>query len=75
MFHWFYQTNKGRCRPWGDPHVITFDGNNNDVYGVAWYQLSAATDVALDRIKLFHDWLSLTDRYKERFEERWLYRI
>ena len=28
------------CRAWGDPHVITFDGANNDVYGVATYVLA-----------------------------------
>ena len=25
------------CRAWGDPHVVTFDGANNDVYGIATY--------------------------------------
>ena len=29
-----------QCRAWGDPHVITFDGANNDVYGVATYVLA-----------------------------------
>ena len=27
------------CRAWGDPHVITFDGAQNDVYGVGEYIL------------------------------------
>ena len=27
----------GKCRAWGDPHVITYDGATNDVYGVANY--------------------------------------
>ena len=25
------------CRAWGDPHITTFDGANNDVYGVGKY--------------------------------------
>ena len=25
------------CKAWGDPHVVTFDGAQNDVYGVASY--------------------------------------
>ena len=28
------------CRAWGDPHVITFDKAQNDVYGVATYVLA-----------------------------------
>ena len=27
----------GNCNAWGDPHVVTFDGALNDVYGVATY--------------------------------------
>ena len=30
----------GECRAWGDPHVVTFDGAQNDVYGVAIYVLA-----------------------------------
>ena len=32
------------CRAWGDPHVITFDGANNDVYGVATYILAQSDE-------------------------------
>ena len=28
------------CKAWGDPHVITFDGAQNDVYGVGTYIFS-----------------------------------
>ena len=28
------------CKPWGDPHVVTFDGAQNDVYGQATYILT-----------------------------------
>ena len=27
----------GECKAWGDPHVVTFDGASNDVYGIASY--------------------------------------
>ena len=37
----------GVCRAWGDPHVETFDGLRNDVYGEAWYQLSQTTEAGL----------------------------
>ena len=30
----------GNCNAWGDPHVVTFDGAQNDVYGVANYVFS-----------------------------------
>ena len=32
--------NFGRCYAWGDPHVVTFDSANNDVYGVANYRFA-----------------------------------
>ena len=35
------------CRPWGDPHVITFDGTQLDVYGVATYILSQTTSAGV----------------------------
>ena len=35
------------CRAWGDPHVITFDGANNDVYGVATYVLAQSSEDAV----------------------------
>ena len=30
----------GRCVSWGDPHVVTYDGAQNDVYGRANYTLT-----------------------------------
>jgi len=27
----------GECKAWGDPHVVTFDGASNDVYGIGNY--------------------------------------
>ena len=36
-----------KCRPWGDPHVVTFDGTQVDVYGVATYILAQPTSVAI----------------------------
>ena len=40
------------CRAWGDPHVITFDGANNDVYGVATYVLAQSTDAVAAESKV-----------------------
>ena len=33
-------SNLGRCKAWGDPHIVTFDGAQNDVYGHANYTLA-----------------------------------
>ena len=38
------------CKAWGDPHVVTFDGAQNDVYGVASYyyvRLNSTTESVL----------------------------
>ena len=32
----------GECKAWGDPHVVTFDGASNDVYGIASYTFAEA---------------------------------
>ena len=39
--------NMGTCRTWGDPHVKTFDGLRNDIYGQATYLLSQTTEDAM----------------------------
>ena len=41
--------NIGTCRTWGAPHVETFDGLRNDIYGQATYQLSQTTNDAVKR--------------------------
>ena len=44
------------CRAFGDPHVTTFDGVNNDVYGVTTYVLaqskSSAQSVRRFRVRM-----------------------
>ena len=32
----------GECMAWGDPHVVTFDGAKNDVYGISLYTFAEA---------------------------------
>ena len=45
----------GRCYAWGDPHVVTFDGTMNDVYGIANYTFSQVNQNAIGD-KIDFDW-------------------
>ena len=36
------------CTVWGNTHVATFDGNENDIYGNAIYILSQTSQDAID---------------------------
>ena len=38
----------GTCGAWGDPHVVTFDGQNIDVYGVGTYVFIRVQDVQIN---------------------------
>ena len=38
----------GECKAWGDPHVVTFDGASNDVYGIGNYTFMELNYTAID---------------------------
>ena len=42
----------GTCTASGDPHVLTFDGANNDVYGVAEYILVESSSNATSKFRI-----------------------
>ena len=41
------------CTVWGNTHVATFDGNENDIYGNAIYILSQTSQDAIDNYGKF----------------------
>ena len=43
------------CKAWGDPHVITFDGTQNDVYGLATYILIQPNQTEISNANLTTD--------------------
>lgn len=45
----------GECKAWGDPHVVTFDGASNDVYGIGNYTFIELNYTGKETSRIFVD--------------------
>ena len=59
------------CTVWGNTHVATFDGNENDIYGNAIYILSQTSQDAIDNFGKFLFWVHFGNR-RPRFSVDYL---
>ena len=60
------------CTVWGNTHVATFDGNENDIYGNAIYILSQTSQDAIDNFGKFLFWVHFGHRrpgFSDRLSE------